>query len=124
MKKNTWIVLTVIVLGASVFTLSLMFGIPVYSVWQQGLSGKADLEKATQQRKILVQQAEAEKDAAKARAEAIKIVGSAAQKYPEYRHQEFMGAFAEALNNGEIEKIIFVPTEANIPIVQNRHDSE
>ena len=119
----------IILIGGSFITvvgtvLILMFGIPIYSVWQQGLSGKADLEKATQQRKILVQQAEAERDAAKARAEAIAIVGKAAKQYPEYRHQEFMGAFAEALSNEGIQKIIFVPTEANIPIVQSRNDSD
>lgn len=29
-----------------------------------------------------------------------------------------MGAFAEALQSDSIDKIIFVPTEANIPIVE------
>jgi regulator of protease activity HflC (stomatin/prohibitin superfamily) len=65
-----------------------------------------------------VAQARAEKEAAELRADAIKIVGAAATEYPQYRIQEFIGAFAEAMNNGKIEKIIYVPTEANIPIVE------
>ena len=98
--------------------LVLMFGLPVYGVWQQGLSGKANFAKAEQTRKILIEQARAEKDSASLRAEAIEIIGAAAQKYPEYRTQEFMGAFAEALQNGAIDQIIYVPTEANIPVME------
>jgi len=105
-------------LGAVVVIIILMVSLPLYSVWQQGLSGKAALTKAEQTRQIIVEQARAEKDSAELRADAIEIVGAAAQKYPEYRKQEFMGAFAEALNNGNIEKIIFVPTEAQIPITE------
>lgn len=95
-----------------------MWGCPTYKVWQQGLEGKAALVKAEQTRQILITQAEAEKEAAKARAEAIQIVGQAAKDFPEYRTQEFIGAFAEALKDGNIHQIIYVPTEANIPITE------
>lgn len=100
------------------FILSLMFGLPVYGVWQQGLSGKANLAKAVEVRKIMIEQAKAEKEAASIRADAIQIIGQAAKDFPEYRLQEFMGAFAEALNSDKIEQIIYVPTEANIPIME------
>jgi len=66
----------------------------------------------------MIQQAQAELDAASLRAEAISIVGKAAKDYPEYRKQEFIGAFAEALQKGTIQQIIYVPTEANIPILE------
>jgi regulator of protease activity HflC (stomatin/prohibitin superfamily) len=69
-------------------------------------------------RKVQVAQAEGEKEAASLRAEAIKIVGQAATDYPQYRQQEFIGAFAEALKDGKIQQIIYVPTEANIPIIE------
>jgi hypothetical protein len=36
----------------------------------------------------------------------------AAQDFPEYRTQEFIGAFAEALKEGKIAQIMYVPTEA------------
>ena len=96
----------------------LFFGLPMWYVWKQGLSGEAVLAKAEQERRIIVEQARAEMEAAQLRAEAIEIVGAAAQQYPEYRYQEFMGAFAEALQSESIDKIVFIPTEANIPIVE------
>ena len=42
----------------------------------------------------------------------------AAKDFPEYRMQEFLGAFGEALQSDNIDKIIFVPTEANIPVTE------
>lgn len=98
--------------------LAMMFGLPVYSVWQQEYSGRAMLAKAEQTRQVIVTQAKAELEAARARADAIGIMGEAAHKYPEYRNQEFIGAFAEALKEGKIAQIIYVPTEANIPILE------
>jgi hypothetical protein len=95
-----------------------MFLIPIWSVWQQGLVGQGQLAKAEQARRILVTQAQAEKEAAEFRAQAIHIVGQAAKDFPEYRLQEFIGAFAEALKEGKISQIIYVPTEANIPLVE------
>lgn len=96
----------------------LMFGLPVYNVWQQEMAGKARLAEATQSRQILVEQARAEKEAARETAEAIEIMGNAAKSFPEYRQQEFIGAFGEALRQGKIQQIIYVPTEANIPILE------
>lgn len=95
-----------------------MWGCPNYSVWQQEKSGEAALAKASQERMILVEQAKAEMESAKIRAEAIEIIGQAAKDFPEYRAQEFIGAFAEALQQGKINQIIYVPTEGNIPILE------
>jgi len=91
---------------------------PQYGVWSAGMVGEAALMKARQERQILVTQAQAERDAAVMRAEAIRIVGGAAKEFPEYRQQEFIGAFAEALKEGKMQQIIYVPTEANIPITE------
>ena len=95
-----------------------MLGLPLWNVWKQEQSGKADLAKAISVKQIMIAQAEAEKDAAIFRAEAIMIVGEAAQKYPEYRQQEYIGAFANAMENGTISQIIYIPTEAGIPILE------
>ena len=89
-----------------------------YSVWSMEMQGKAKLAEASQSRQIQIEQAKAEREAAVLRAEAIAIVGKAAQEYPEYRTQEFMGAFAEALKEGNIDQIMYIPTEANIPITE------
>lgn len=113
-----------------------LWALPHYRVWSAGMAGqailrqaeheklilleegKAKLEAATYTKKILVEQAQAELEAANIRAQAIEIVGEMAQKYPEYRQQEFIGAFAEALQEGNVNQIIYIPTEAGIPITE------
>jgi regulator of protease activity HflC (stomatin/prohibitin superfamily) len=97
-----------------------LFGYPHYKVWSAGMTGKASLMQAEQERKIQIEQAKAELESAKLRAEAISIVGKASKEFPEYRTQEFIGAFAEAIKSDKVEQIIYVPTEANIPIVEAR----
>lgn len=118
MNKNTigiWI-------GGIALSLILIVGImvgwPQYRVWQQGLAGEAALKRANQERQIRIAQAKAEEDAAIHTAKAIEVLGKMVQQYPEYREQEFIQAFADAMTNGDIEKIIYVPTEANIPIIE------
>lgn len=89
-----------------------------YTVKKERLIGEAEFVRAEQNRRILVEQARAEKDASVLRAEAIMIVGQAAKDFPEYRYQEFLGAFGEALQSNKIDKIVFIPTEANIPVTE------
>lgn len=91
---------------------------PQYRVYESRLNGEAILAHAVSAREVQVRQAQGEKEAAVLRAEAIKIVGQATKDFPEYRQQEFIGAFAEAIKEGRINQIIYVPTEANIPITE------
>lgn len=115
------IVIAMIGLGA--------WGMPHYNVWQQGMVGRAMLEKAEHEKKITIEAAKAklesaslEADAELARAKglskAIETVGEMAKKYPEYRQQLFIEGFAEALREGKVSQVIYVPTEANIPILE------
>lgn len=104
--------------AAAVIIAALMIIIPIYSVWTSGLDGEAKLKSSIQTKQIIVQQAQAEKDSAQLRADAIKIMGEAAKSYPEYRQQEFMASFGEALKEGNIQQIVYVPTEAMIPIME------
>ena len=115
MKIRSEVVIGLVIFFVVVF---LAAAVPLWRVWQADLSGKASLARATQTRKIMVEQARAEVEAAKLRAEAISIVGKAAADFPEYREQEFMAAFGEALQSDKIEQIIYVPTEANIPVME------
>jgi len=115
--KNIYKEIGLIALAILVFVAAAMYILPQYGVWQQLLSGKASLARASQERKILIEQAKAEVESAGLRAKAIQIVGQAAKDFPEYRLQEFMGAFGEALTSDKIHQIIYVPTEANIPIL-------
>lgn len=58
-----------IICGAGLVT-GLMFGIPAYNVWQQEMTGKAELAKAEQNRRILIQEAQANLEAEKLNAQA------------------------------------------------------
>lgn len=112
--------ITLSVLGLAVVIVFAMFlaAFPYYKVWKQEMNGKAALAEAKQSKMIQVEQARAELESAELRAEAIKTIGIAAQAYPEYRQQEFVGAFGDALREGKINQIIYVPTEANVPILE------
>ena len=115
----TLVVLVIVSIAVVIIGIAtMMFVIPKWNVWRAGLQGEALKLKADQTKQILVTQAQAELDAAGLRAQAIEKIGAMAQKYPEYRKQEFIGAFAEALHEGNIHQIIYVPTEGNIPITE------
>ncbi len=115
-KGNAQIILMGV--AALIFIAFLFWIFPIWNVWSEGLSGEAALNKAEQTKKIMIQTALAEKESAQYRADAIMIMGKAAKEFPEYRQQEFMQAFGEALREGNISQIIYVPTEANVPILE------
>lgn len=108
------------VIAPIVLILTAMWGLPAYNVYAQRMEGEAQLAKANSTKQVLVTQALAEKEAAELRAQAISIVGKASTEFPAYRQQEFIGAFADALREGKIQQIMYVPTEANIPITEAR----
>ena len=114
--KSSDIVIAVVLFVA--LTALLMFGLPAYWVWSAGKAGEANLNRAESEKKIMIEQAKAEVESAKLRAEAIREVGAAAKEFPEYRQQEFIGSFAQALEDGKVQQIIYVPTEACIPLTE------
>ncbi len=115
------------VLGiALILTTLLMWGCPNYSVYQQNLEGEAELARATQNRQITIQEAQAKKEAAHdlAAAEIIRaggvakaneIIGQSLKGNDAYLHYLF-------INNLENTKdqIIYIPTEAGLPILEAR----
>lgn len=107
-----------LVLIGLVFIIAFMLIHPWYKVWKLGMDGQARLAEAEQSKRIQIETAKAELESARYRAEAIEVVGKAAKAYPEYRQQEYIAAFGEALKEGKMEQIIYVPTEANIPIME------
>lgn len=122
-QKGSAEILVVVVIVAVIIAAA-MFLMPKYRVYSQELRGQAALAEARSSKQVQVEQARGELESSKLRSEAIKIIGKAAQEYPEYRNQEFIGAFGEALREGQIEQIIYVPTEANIPILEAGKRSE
>lgn len=110
MKKAMLMAMAMFISGCSIF--------PPYREWSKKWDGKAKLAEAKYSRQVIIEQAEAERQAAEALAAAIRTVGEAAKKYPEYRNQMFIQSFGEALKEGKIKQIIYVPTEGNIPILE------
>lgn len=92
----------------------IVFGYPVYKVWEQSKAGEAALAKATQDRQIKVQEAEAEMEAASKQAEANRILGESIRQYPESMEQKWVEAIEKTSN-----QVIYLQTEASVPITES-----
>lgn len=110
------------ILGIVVIT-SLMIGLPVYNVWRSNKMGVAEYVRAEQNRKIKIEEAKANLEAeklnaqaeierAKGAAEAIRIEnGSITPTYIQY-------LWVRQQNANSNNKIIYIPTEAGLPILE------
>lgn len=120
MKVIIGIIIAIVAVG--VISL-MMWGIPQYSVWQKEMRGKAAFVEAEQNRKIVVEEAKANLEAeilnaqaeierAKGAAQAIKIENnSLTATYIQY-------LWVRQQNLGKNTKIIYIPTEAGLPILE------
>jgi len=108
-----------------VIILTMMAGIPQYNVWQQGLKGEAELARAVQNRQIKIEEAqavklssiyyaEAEIERAKGAAEANRIVATSLGGPEGY----LRWLFIEKLDEIPSGQIIYLPTEAGVPILE------
>lgn len=102
-----------------------MWGCPQYDVYEQNLHGKAELARAEQNRQIAIAQSKAKYEAARyeaeadtmrahgiARANAIigeKLVGEGGERYLRY-------LWIQGIS--EKDHVIYVPTEAGLPILE------
>lgn len=107
-----------------------MYGCPKYNVWQQEMTGRAELTRARENRKIKIEEAEAVKESAgflaeaeviQARgvAEANKIIGDSLRDNTAYLRYLWI----KGLQDGSSE-VIYIPTEANLPILEARNKDE
>ena len=130
---KTWSALGVVFF--SVVISGLMAGCPRYNVWQQGLVGQAELRRAKQNRQITIEEQEANNIAAESRAsamikiakaeasaevarangvaEANKIIGESLKGNESYLRYLWING----LHDGSSE-VIYIPTEANLPILE------
>ncbi len=128
--KTNYILLTMktkdailMILGAAILLGIVLVAIPIYNVWQQEMSGKAEFAKAEQNRRIKIEEAKANLEAeklnaqaeierAKGAAEAIRIEnGSITPTYIQY-------LWVRQQNAQTNNKIIYIPTEAGLPILE------
>lgn len=118
------------VIGVILFIGALLYCVPTYKVWQQGLEGEAELSKANYSKKVAVQEAQAKKDSAVLLAEAEvlraegvakanKIIGESLKQNEDYLRYLWITDVAGVNVN---KTIVYVPTETNLPILEaNRH---
>ncbi len=116
-----WVIIGLFVITGGIG--SCMYIEPRYRVWAQEMEGKAEFAKAEQNRKIKIEEAkanleaeklnaQAEVERAKGAAEAIKIEnGSITPTYIQYLWVRQQNANSE-------NKIIYIPTEAGLPILE------
>ncbi len=112
------IIIVTLLLGA------VLWGVPNYKVYSRELNGKAQLKEAEWNRQIAIQEAEALKESAKLKAEAevtrAKGIAEANEIISKSLTKEYIQyKFVEGLNDGHTE-VIYVPTEANLPILEAR----
>jgi regulator of protease activity HflC (stomatin/prohibitin superfamily) len=98
---------------------------PPYKVYSQRMDGEAELAKAQYSKQVLVQEAEAKKEAAKsyAEAEVIRaqgvakanaIIGQSLKDNEAYLRYLWINNMASEQN----KTVVYVPTEANLPILE------
>ena len=125
-KRNIGKLIAGVVIIAFVFVAALMFGLPRYNVWQQEMAGKAEMAKAEQNRRILVEEAKAKLEAeklnaqaeierAKGMAEAMKLEnGTLSETYNQYL---FIRTLEKLADKGDLPQIIYVPTNGMVPVM-------
>jgi regulator of protease activity HflC (stomatin/prohibitin superfamily) len=118
--------------GSTLLILSLvcLWGCPQYSVYQQNLEGEAELARATQNRQIAIQEAQAKKESAHdlAKAEIIRAEGVAKANQIIGESLKANEAYLRYLWIDNMDKtqnqIIYIPTEAGLPILEAGRSSK
>lgn len=105
-----------------------MWGMPHWRVYSATLAGKAKLKEAESSRQIAIVEAEAKRESATKLAEAEvmraegvakanRIIGDSLHGNEAYLRYLWIQNLADARTGGKAE-IIYVPTEANLPILE------
>lgn len=118
--------LVIIFAFIAILVVVLMVGLPVYNVWQQEMAGKAEMAKAEQNRKILIEEAkarleaeklnaQAEVERARGMAEAMKLEnGTLNTTYNQYL---FIRTLEKLADKGDLPQIIYMPSEGLVPVM-------
>lgn len=118
--------LVIVFAAIAILVVVLMVGLPVYNVWQQEMAGKAEMAKAEQNRKILIEEAkarleaeklnaQAEVERARGMAEAMKLEnGTLNTTYNQYL---FIRTLEKLADKGSLPQIIYMPAEGLVPVM-------
>ena len=124
MRQGTTVIAALVFAGLMIFLM--MWGWPRYNVWRQEMAGKAEMAKAEQNRRILVEEAKArleaeklnaEAEVARARgmAEAMKIENG--QLSTIYNQYLFIRTLEKLADRGNLPQIIYMPSEGLVPVL-------
>jgi len=125
-EMSTFAIITIIVVASLVLVGGCMWVFPMYGVWQQGLSGQAELSKAEYSKKVAVQEAlakkesstllaEAEVERAKGVAKANEIIGASLKENEDYLRYLWI---TDVAGSNVDKTVVYVPTETNLPILE------
>lgn len=100
-----------------------LFAEPYYKVWSQEMEGKAEFAKAEQNRKIKIEEAKANLEAEKLNAQAEIERAKGAAKAIEIEDSTLTTTYIQYLwvrqqNANSNNRIIYIPTEAGLPILE------
>lgn len=120
-----------VIVGTLVLSCSVLglWGCPQYQVYEQEKAGEAEFKKAEQNRRVKVLEAQAKLDSAKLEAEvarargvagANKIIADGLRGNDEYLRYLWIDKVAGTTNR----EVVYVPTEANLPILEARPRAE
>jgi regulator of protease activity HflC (stomatin/prohibitin superfamily) len=124
-KARTETTIAIIVIVAILILIpTFLFGSKMYKVWALEKDGQAELAKAEWEKKIAIEEAKAEKESAtlkaeaeveraKGVAEANKIIGDSLKNNDAYLRYLWI----DKIGNND-QDVIYVPTEANLPILE------
>ncbi len=121
-ERNVVNITVAAIIGSLVFIAALMYVLPQYRVWQKELSGKALLREAEWSKRVQIEEAianleaeklnaQAEVERAKGMAEAIEIEGGALTK----EYIQYLWVRQNIFND---KTTIYIPTEANLPVLE------
>lgn len=123
-NKKAGLIATAIFLTIVAVASFLLWGMPMYRVWEQRLAGMAKLAEAESSRQIATQEAHAkmesakmlaaaEVERAKGVAEANKIIGDSLKGNDMYLKYLWLQGLEHTHNS-----VIYIPTEANLPLLE------
>ena len=113
------------IVGVVILISLILAGCPFYNVWSAKMVGEAELAQANQSSQIMIAQSRAKAEAAHYEAEAEiaraqgvaqanKIIGDSLKDNEAYLRYLWI----QNLENSKDRTIVYVPTEANLPILE------
>lgn len=103
-----------------------MFGVPRYNVWQQEMKGRAELAQAEQNRQIKIEEAKANLEAEKLNAQAEVVRAQGAAEAIKIENGSLTPTYIQYLwvrqQNSSANKVIYIPTEAGLPILEAKSE--